>query len=51
MMQMMGHSELVGEYHWPLPLWSEYDYVLKSDRADMANIAFASLERLGEGKL
>lgn len=38
-MQMMGHSELVGEYHWPLPLWSEYDYVLKSDRADMANIA------------
>jgi leucyl aminopeptidase len=40
-MQMMGYSELAGEYHWPLPLWSEYDYVLKSDRADMANIATA----------
>lgn len=40
-MNMMGYSELAGEYHWPLPLWSEYDYVLKSDRADMANIATA----------
>lgn len=28
-----------GEAHWELPLWDEYAYVLKSERADMANIA------------
>jgi leucyl aminopeptidase len=44
---MMGYSELAGEYHWPLPLWSEYDYVLKSDRADMANIATAEPRSAG----
>jgi leucyl aminopeptidase len=38
-MDMMHTSELTGEYHWPLPLWGEYAYVLKSDRADLANIA------------
>lgn len=38
-MDMMAHSEAAGEYHWPLPLWGEYAYVLKSERADMANIA------------
>ncbi|MFM2414473.1 MAG: Cytosol aminopeptidase [Candidatus Parcubacteria bacterium] len=32
-------GEETGEYVWPLPLWEEYEYMLKSDRADIGNIA------------
>lgn len=32
-------SEQSGDRVWPLPLWEEYDTLIKSDRADVANIA------------
>ena len=32
-------GEVSGEYVWPLPLWDEYDADLKSDIADIANLA------------
>jgi len=32
-------GEETGDYLWPLPLWDEYQKALKSDRADIANIA------------
>lgn len=32
-------------------IWMESEATYEEDCADMANIAFASLERLGEGKL
>jgi leucyl aminopeptidase len=35
---VMKTSEVTGEYHWRLPMWEEYQYMVKSDRADIANI-------------
>lgn len=32
-------GEESGDYVWPLPLWEEYKQHIKSDRADVANIA------------
>ncbi len=32
-------GEETGELMWPLPLWDEYKHYLKSDRADISNIA------------
>lgn len=32
-------GEESGDYVWPLPLWDEYKQHIKSDRADIANIA------------
>jgi leucyl aminopeptidase len=32
-------GETTGDYVWPLPLWDEYKQSLKSNRADISNIA------------
>jgi leucyl aminopeptidase len=32
-------GEATGELMWPLPMWDDYAYMTKSDRADIANIA------------
>lgn len=39
-------GEDTGDLVWPLPLWSEYKQYLKSDRADITNIA-ANFSRFG----
>ncbi len=36
-LQTLG--EVSGDYVWPLPLWDEYKQHIKSDRADLSNIA------------
>lgn len=36
--EIMEIAEDVGEYMWPLPMWDEYEYMVRSDRADVANI-------------
>jgi leucyl aminopeptidase len=37
--QLVAAGELTGDFVWPLPLWDDYKQYLKSDRADLANIA------------
>lgn len=37
--QLRALGEEAGEYVWPLPLWDEYKQHIKSERADIANIA------------
>jgi len=37
--ELQAAGERTGERLWPLPLWDEYRDLLKSDVADMANIA------------
>lgn len=32
-------GETCGDYTWPLPLWDEYKQYIKSNRADIANVA------------
>ncbi|MFZ2594002.1 MAG: leucyl aminopeptidase family protein [Minisyncoccia bacterium] len=36
--RIIASAEATGELVWELPLWDEYKYMLKSDRADIANI-------------
>ena len=35
---VLDAAETCGELYWPLPLWKEYDELLKSDTADVANV-------------
>ncbi len=37
--QLVALGEETGDLVWPLPLWDEYRSMLKSDRADLTNIA------------
>jgi len=41
-------SEESGDYSWPLPLWSEYEGLIKSSRADVANLATKGNTRYGD---
>ncbi|PIT91393.1 leucyl aminopeptidase [Candidatus Kaiserbacteria bacterium CG10_big_fil_rev_8_21_14_0_10_49_17] len=41
-------SEESGDYAWPLPLWSEYEALIKSSRADLANLATKGNTRYGD---
>lgn len=44
----LAHSaEASGDYAWRLPLWDEYEAMVKSDFADMANIASGPYARYG----
>lgn len=35
---ILDAAEACGELYWPLPLWKEYNELLKSDTADVANV-------------
>ncbi len=35
---VLDAADATGELYWPLPLWKEYDDLLKSDTADFANV-------------
>ncbi len=52
--EFMQLGEESGDYLWPLPLWEEYDYILRSSFADMANIPSSGNSRyagtIGGGK-
>ncbi|XKT74276.1 MAG: leucyl aminopeptidase family protein [Patescibacteria group bacterium UBA2163] len=42
---LRGLGELSGDYVWPLPLWAEYTPELKSNTADIANLATGAFSR------
>ena len=35
---VLDAAEACGELYWPMPMWKEYDELLKSDTADVANV-------------
>ncbi len=44
---LLESSEASGDYAWRLPLWEEYESMVKSDFADLANIATGEHARYG----
>ncbi len=44
---LLDSAEQSGDYAWRLPLWDEYETMLKSDFADVANVAHGAHARYG----
>ena len=44
---LLASGEESGDYLWRLPLWEEYDDMVKSDFADLANVATGEHARFG----
>ncbi len=53
-MDFMNLAEESGDYMWPMPLWKEYDYIVKGRFADVPNIPATGNSRyagvIGGGK-
>jgi len=45
--QLLAAGERIGDRAWELPLWPEYDAQLKSEFADVANIATIGAREAG----
>jgi len=53
-MDFMDLAEESGDYMWPMPLWKEYDYIVKGRFADVPNVPATGNSRyagvIGGGK-